>query len=295
MAKPHLLITGSNGLVASQFMAQYQNEYIFDTIDLSNTEKPVDITQLEQVKKAVSDSNAQAIIHCAAFTNVSEAWKQENNQLGTAYQVNVIGTKNVVQAATETKKHLIHISTPYIFDGSLDGLYSELQPASPIEWYGYTKAEAEQVITGSSASWTIFRIDQPFRSLPFSRPDTVRRIVTGLQTDTLPPQFIDHTFGPTFLDDFSHVLQWAAKEHVKGIFNATSGEQWTDFAFAEVVKSIFALPGTVHEGTLATYLAQSNRPYQKNTAMSTEKLRRAYGPQKSIKEALELVRAANNL
>jgi len=287
MEKAHLLITGSNGLVASQFMAQYGDQYVFDTIDLSNPEHPVDITKLDQVQRAVTDSSASAIIHCAAYTNVTEAWKQQDDRSGAAYQVNVIGTAHAAQAAAETGKHLVHISTPYIFDGTLDGLYTEEEPASPIEWYGYTKAEAERVLGESAASWTILRIDQPFRSLPFSRPDTVQRIISGLEAGTLPPQFTDHTFGPTFLDDFSHVLHWAVEQKSQGIFHATSGEKWTDYDFATAVQKAFGLKGTVQKGSLSEYLAKSNRPYQKNTALSTEKLVRLMGKQLDVADALK--------
>lgn len=286
MEKAHLLITGSNGLVASQFMAQYGDQYVFDTIDLSNQEHPVDITKLDQVQRAVTSSSATAIIHCAAYTNVTEAWKQQDDRSGAAYQVNVIGTAHAAQAAAESGKHIVHISTPYIFDGTLDGLYAEDEPASPIEWYGYTKAEAERVLGESAASWTILRIDQPFRSLPFPRPDTVQRIISGLESGSLPPQFTDHTFGPTFLDDFAHVLHWAVEQKSQGIFHATSGEKWTDYDFAVAVKKAFGLEGEVQKGSLSEYLAKSNRPYQKNTALSTKKLQSQFGVVSPILDAI---------
>lgn len=287
--KPHLLITGSNGLVASQFMAQYQTTFEFDTLDLSNPTHPIDITHYSQVEQALSRSSATAIIHCAAYTNVTEAWKQQGDTTGPAYQVNVIGTQNVMRAAAAMGKHVVHISTPYIFDGTFSGLYTEEMTPSPIEWYGHTKAEAERVVQESAASWTILRIDQPFRSLPFARPDTVQRIVSGLQHGTLQPQFSDHTFGPTFLDDFSRVLNWAVLQHPQGIYNASSGEQWSDYAFAVAVQEAFGLETTVRKGSLAEYLAQSNRPYQKNTAMSTQKLEKAFGKQLSVQEALKKI------
>lgn len=290
MAK-RLLITGSNGLVASQFMAQYADIYDFDTLDLSNPTNPVDITKSSDVLHAFELSSAEAVIHCAAYTNVTEAWKQQDDTSGPAYQVNVMGTQHVLEAALQTNKHMVHISTPYIFDGTFTDLYTEETEPSPIEWYGFTKAEAERLLRESSASWTILRIDQPFRSLPFSRPDTVQRIISGLQAGNLPPQFTDHTFGPTFLDDFSHILNWSVSTQPQGIFHASSGEKWTDYDFAVAVQHAFGLEGTIKQGTLSEYLANNNRPYQKNTAMSTTKLRSQYGTVHTVTDALTALAA----
>ncbi len=276
-------------MVASQFIAQYAHAFNFDTLDLSSTSSPVDITQQSQVQHAFENSTAAAVVHCAAYTNVTEAWKQQGKTDEPAYQVNVVGTKNVALAAAQTGKHLIHISTPYIFDGTLEGFYTEESLPSPIEWYGYTKAEAERVLQETTQNWTILRIDQPFRSLPFVRPDAVRRIVSGLKQRTLPPQFTDHTFGPTFLDDFSHVLNWAATAMPQGVFNASSGEKWTDYAFAEAVRKAFKLEVTVPKGSLSEYLAKSNRPYQRNTAMSTKKLAAAFKKLNTVAEALQIL------
>lgn len=270
--KPSLLITGSNGLVGSQFITQFASSYHFVNLDYSNKDNPVDITNKAAVFKALEQSTAEAIIHCAAFTNVTEAWKQEGDKKGPAYQVNVEGTANIVEAASQTNKHLIHISTAYVFDGSFPDLYQETDTPNPIEWYGYTKAEAERVIQENSTSWTIFRIDQPFRTLAFERPDSLMRIITGLQAGTLPPQFVDHTFGPTFLDDFSRVLDWAVHTKPAGIYHGTSGEQWSDFDFAQLASEALGLSGAIPKGTLEEYLKTTNRPYQKNTALSTEKL-----------------------
>lgn len=158
-----VITTGLNGLVGSKFEQLFSDKYSFDRMDASSKDNPVDITDLNQVMNVFKSSSAKSVIHLAAYTNVTGAWEQTDDKTGPAYLVNVEGTKNIVKACQETGKHLIHISTAYVFNGENEAMYLESDPVSPIEWYGQTKAWAEEAVMSSNTPWTIFRIDQPFR------------------------------------------------------------------------------------------------------------------------------------
>lgn len=282
--------TGLSGLVGSKVVELLSDQYSFQNIDLSHPTMPTDITQLDQVMRAVEASDADVLLHFAAYTDVTKAWEQRDDKSGVAYQVNVVGTQNMVEAAAQTGKHLVHISTAYVFNGEKEAPYTEEDPLFPIEWYGQTKAWAEEVVQASEGSWTILRIDQPFRSDPFARPDVVHKIINGLLQNTLRPAFTNHYIGPTYVDDFAKVIEWVIKAKPTGIYNATSGEQWTDYDLACAVQEVLQLPGKVEKGDLNDYLRQSNRPYQRNTALSTQKLRQELPePQMSVREALRHV------
>jgi dTDP-4-dehydrorhamnose reductase len=268
----HVLITGSNGLVGSRFTMDFSHQYEFDTCDISNPANPVDITDYSQVEKAFAKSSADVVVNLAAFTDVTKAWEQRDDESGPAYVINVIGTANVLKAAQTTGKHLIHISTAYVFDGEKEGLYSENDPINPIEWYGTTKAKAEEALTSTDSGWTILRIDQPFRPDPFPKTDTAHRIINGLLNGSLYPQFTDHYFGPTYLPDFSKVLAWTIENKPNGIYHASSGEIWSDFNFAQEIKNAHKFSTDVKPGILQDYLKTLNRPYQKNTALDCNKL-----------------------
>lgn len=271
--KQNILVTGGNGLVGSKFISMFANKYTFETMDISDPKNPIDITNPTQVLHTLENSNAKYVVHYAAYTDVTGAWKQNGNTTGIAYKVNVTGTQNLVAACNKTGKHLIHISTAYVFDGNTKGMYTEADPLSPIEWYGQTKAEAEMALTSSDINWTILRIDQPFRSDTQVRPDIVRRIASGLQNKALYPQFNNHYFGPTFIDDFAKVVEFFIRTGTTGLFNASSGEKWTDYDFAKLVQENFKLGGEVNSGDLNEYLQTLDRPYQRNTAMDVSKLK----------------------
>lgn len=287
--KTPILATGISGLVGSKFQQLYQDKYEVQNLDINHPVSPTDITNYEQVISTVSQSPAKSLVHLAAFTNVTAAWEQKDDKNGLAYQVNVIGTQNIIKACQETEKHLIHISTAYVFDGESDTLYSEEDQPHPIEWYGQTKWEAEQAVMASDISWTVLRIDQPFRSDPYERPDVVRKIINGLSNNNLPPQFSNQYFGPTFIDDFAKIIDFFIRKKTQGLFHASSGEKWSPFEFAQAVKKAHHLKGNINPGDLNEYLKTLNRPYQKNTAMSSKKLKQIIDFQmKTIKETLSL-------
>jgi dTDP-4-dehydrorhamnose reductase len=285
--KTPLLTTGLNGLVGSRFAKDFTYTYHFDNLDLRDKTQPTDITSYDQVFNSFQSSTATHVIHLAAYTDVTGAWQQTDDTSGLAYQVNVVGTENIVKAAQATDKHVIYISTAYVFDGEKPEIYTEDDAPNPIEWYGKTKWLAEEVVKKSTVPWTILRIDQPFRSDTFEKIDAVHRIIKGIQDDTLYPQFTNHYFGPTYVNDFAKVLDFVVRTSPTGLYHASSGESWTDFEFARLISDTLQLGGKIKEGDLNAYLAKSERPYQKNTAMSTAKLEKILDfKQKTVKEAI---------
>ncbi len=286
--KKPLITTGANGLVGSKFVQLFQDKYQIKSLELRHPTHPVDITNLNAVLSAFEQSAAESVIHLAAFTNVSAAWEQQGNKDGLVYQVNVGGTQNIIKACQQYNKHLIHISTAYVFDGEKDSQYTESDRPHPIEWYGQTKWEAEQAVMESDIDWTILRIDQPFRSDPNEKTDVAHRIVQGLQKQSLPPMFTDHYFGPTYIEDFGRVLDFFATSKTTGLFHATSGEKWSDYQFAQEIKQAHDLRGKIKKGTLDEYLKTLQRPYQRNTSLECSKLKKVLGFElTTIKQALE--------
>ncbi|MCA9370186.1 MAG: sugar nucleotide-binding protein [Pseudomonadales bacterium] len=285
--KQPLLITGGNGLVGSKFKQLYQDIYDFDSLDISDKKRPVDITDLESVRAALDGSAATHIIHLAAYTDVTGAWQQTDDKTGLAWKVNVDGTDNIVRAAQETGKHLVHVSTAFVFDGEKEGLYTETDAPNPIEWYGSTKAQSERIVMNASGDWTIFRIDFPFRFDTFLKPDIVRKLAGVITSDNPYPLFANHYFGPTVIEDFSKVLDWAVRTSPTGLYHASSGERWSDYDLAHLINTTHNLDGTVIKGDVHEYLKTLDRPYQKNTAMSTEKLQNKIDFElMSVKEAI---------
>ena len=164
MRKKKIILTGSNGLIGSKFKQLFRTKYEIINFDLSDQNNPLDITNFKNLNQRFKKySNIEAVVHMAAYTDVNKAFEEKNNKNGLVYKVNVIGTRNIARCCCEFSIPLIHLSTAYVFDGQKKSSYVEDDNVNPIEWYGQTKAYAEEEVVKVLKQYVILRLDQPFR------------------------------------------------------------------------------------------------------------------------------------
>lgn len=282
MKKKIIIATGLSGLVGSRIVELLGHK--FDFIDFS-LDSGVDITDFDLLKAKFKQFNkAEAVLHLAAFTDVSAAWEQNEDKSASCYQVNVSGSKNIAQLATETKKYLIHISTDFVFDGQnpSPGGYKENDKPNPIEWYGKTKYLAEQEVEKSGCDYIILRIAFPFKAKsaskklePVSKLDLVRKIVEKLKQKKELKMFTDQIITPTFIDDISKVIEKCFESKPRGIFHCVGSTSLSPFNLANKVANTFGFDKSLIKKTKLTDFLKENpdsRPRQKNLALSNEKL-----------------------
>lgn len=286
-SKPQIIITGASGLIGSRTLSLLAADYTLTPLRSADDGR-VDITDQRALESALEQyPQATAMIHLAAFTDVNAAWQQQGDKLAPAWQTNVVGSQHIAKACQKRGWYLLYTSTAFVFSGDKEGLYTEADSPAPIEWYGQTKAASEEIILNAGGKNVILRIDQPFTHLPFKKADTLHRVINGLQQGTLYPQFSNHFFGPTYIDDLVKIFSWCLKHQPQGIYHASSGEQWSDFAFAQMVADTLEINASVTKGDLQAYLQTIQRPYQKNTAMDNSKLKAALDfPLLTIKQAV---------
>lgn len=275
--------TGLTGLVGSSL----QHDLLeMDWVPFDRS-SGVDLLQLDSIDAASSQLEAELFLHCAAFTNVNKAWEDRGNKEGDVWRLNVDATEKLLQLAEQKNIPFVFISTAFVFDGEKQGLYLEEDLPHPIEWYGETKHEAERLVQAYEKG-VIVRIDQPFRYDLFpKKPDNLHLMVQKLKDGTLHPPFSDHFFSPTNLHDLARYMRWIFNNPSKNIYHASSNRSISDFELARMIQDFYAIPGEIQEGSLRSYLETSSRPYQKNTALSSEKIIKASGIQpSSLEDAL---------
>ena len=149
-----LLITGSNGQLGSHFN-NIQNS-LFKIIPSYYKKKSnfihLDITDDRQVDFVINKYKPDVIINTAAITDVD--FCQTNKSL--ARKVNVDGLKKIIKYSSSSTK-IIQISTDFIYDG-IKGLYNEESLPNPINYYGKTKLEAENILLSSKKNFIIIRV-----------------------------------------------------------------------------------------------------------------------------------------
>jgi dTDP-4-dehydrorhamnose reductase len=132
-----LLLTGANGQ-----LAQAVQKLLPQCIAFSATQ--LDITDIAAVNSCIKQHKISTIINCAAYTKVDLA-ETETEQ---AWAVNHLGAANLAS----TGVRVIHISTDYVFDGSLQRPYNESDQTNPQTVYGKSKLAGEQAVLACSQS-----------------------------------------------------------------------------------------------------------------------------------------------
>ena len=155
----NILVTGANGQLGNEMRIvskESKDNYIFtDVVEVEGRETSIlDITDLDAIRKMVSENDVKIIVNCAAYTNVDAA---ESNEV-LAEKLNSEAPKNLAIAMKEVNGLLIHISTDYVFGGDpYNTPCKEDQKGTPTGVYGLTKLHGEQGIVATNCNYVILR------------------------------------------------------------------------------------------------------------------------------------------
>lgn len=268
--KTKIFATGAAGLVGSRFVEMYADQYEIINLDLTTG---VDITDLSSIEAVLSrHPDAKALIHLAAFTDTNKAMEQQGDENGLCYQVNVVGTRNIVDACLKHGLYLIHISTDFVFDGNNSNPYIEEDKKNPLEWYGNTKAMAEDIVTNSKLSYSIVRISYPYRANYSQKPDIIGKIRSGLESGKLYPQFTDTIITPTLTDDIARAMAVLVERKLTGTYHVVGSTSLSPYDLAKTVATTYGFdPSLVKQGSLTEYMKTATRPFARYVAMSNTK------------------------
>ena len=146
----NILVTGANGQLGNEMRIlakESQDKYIFtDVNQVEGLETTfLDITNLEAIRTMVKEQNVNAIVNCAAWTNVDGAEEPEKYEL--VEKLNATAPENLAKAMKEVNGLLVHISTDYVFGAEpYNTPCKEDQTGTPTGVYGLTKLHGEQKI-----------------------------------------------------------------------------------------------------------------------------------------------------
>ncbi len=241
-----------------------------DDFELIPTDKEeCDITSRQKVSEVVKQTKPDAIIHCAAMTQVDDCESKQD----LAELLNAKGTENVALAAKESGARLIHISTDYVFDGEKEGPYKETDVAGGAKTvYGKTKWEGEEAVKNICDDYVIARISWLYGPQGPSFVHTMLKLADGKHPVLKVVE--DQKGNPTSTYAVARKLKEILhRPDLKGTFHVTcEGDvTWKDFA-----EKIFKLSGKdqkVIGCTTEEYPRPAPRP--KNSALVKEALKNA--------------------
>lgn len=155
----NILITGANGQLGNEMrIVAKHSDLNFIFTDISSNEgcdtHYLDICNREAVIEFVQRNEVDAIINCAAYTNVDMAESDKES----CYALNATAPENLAIAIQQRGGLLIHISTDYVFGGDeAHRPLTEDDECNPKSIYGKTKLLGEQAIRATNGDYVIIR------------------------------------------------------------------------------------------------------------------------------------------
>ena len=252
---------------------------------------PLDITDEKAVHQVLQKEKPTVILHCAAWTAVDLAEEEQNKE--TVYAVNVTGTKNLVKEAKELGARFVYISTDYVFDGEGTTPWKpDCTEFAPLNYYGQTKWQGEQMVKQYLSSCFIVRIAWVFGLNGGNFIKTMLKV--GKNHDRLTV-VKDQIGTPTYTKDLARLLVDMIQTEKYGIYHATNEGgyiSWYDFA-VEIFKQAAVLDSDYDEEHLQVVpvtteeygVSKARRPF--NSRLDRSKLvEQGFEPLPDWKDAL---------
>ncbi len=260
MDQAGLLIIGANGQLGRALQAKYPAAQAVD----SNL---LDITAAQQLAD-FDWSSVKTIINAAAYTNVDGAETADGRPL--AWKINANGAANLAQIASLNDITLVHISSDYVFDGTLNP-HTETEDYSPLSVYGQSKAAGDIAVALAPkhyllrATWVI------------GEGKNFVGIMLGLGQRGIAPTVVSDQIGRlTFTSELVAIIDHLVTTNAAyGTYNATnSGEP---ASWADITRLIFTVAGydlAVTDTSTAEYYAGKDgiAPRPLNSIMDLSKL-----------------------
>jgi len=245
-----------------------------------------DLANLQGLAQTVRAVQPQVIVNAAAYTAVDKAESEPE----LARTINALAPEVLAQGAARQRAWLVHYSTDYVFDGSGEKPWTETDKPAPLNVYGQTKLEGEQLIAASGCRHLIFRTSWVYGARGGNFAKTMLRLAR--ERDRL--SVIDDQFGaPTGADLLAditahairHVLPLVGHNELTqpGIYHlATSGQtSWYDYArfvlqaAEEAGVTLKATPDCVDPIPSAGFPTPARRPH--NSRLGTTLLQNTFG------------------
>ena len=243
----NILVTGANGQLGNEMRIVTKgskDNFIFtDVMDASeesmamlrklggediNTETTkLDITNLDAIRKMVSENDVKIIVNCAAWTNVDGAEDPEKYPI--VEKLNATAPENLAKAMKEVDGWLVQISTDYVFGKEpYNTPCQEDQKGTPTGVYGATKLLGEQKIIATGCQYMILRTAWLYSE--FGK----NFVKTMLNLTATKPQLkvvFDQTGTPTYAWDLATAIVAALKNPFEGIYHYSNEGvcSWFDF------------------------------------------------------------------
>jgi dTDP-4-dehydrorhamnose reductase len=244
-----LLVTGAAGMLGTDVVAAGTGH---EFVALARAD--LDITDADAVRSAVRDVRPDAVINCAAWTDVDGAETAE----AEATAINGDGAGHVASAAAEAGAHIVHVSTDYVFAGDATEPYAEADATGPRTAYGRSKLAGERAVAAAApGAHAIVRTAWVFGPHGRNFVDTMLRLGGGRDELSVVS---DQVGCPTYTGHLAQALLEIAATRPNGVLHVAGGGRCSWFELACATFAQAGMPVTVHPIGTADYPLPAPRP-----------------------------------
>ena len=231
----------------------------------------MDFTDPVQVQEVFSRRSPGYIIHAGAMTS-PDACEQHREK---AWAVNTEGTRLLLQAAEKKALPFCFISTDFVFSGAT-GMYREEEATGPVNYYGYTKQEAEKRVQASDLPWSVVRTVLVYGPPQPGRGNLLSLVKNKLEKGERLRVVDDQYRTPTYIGDLVKGISLLLEKQQTGIWHFSGEEMMTPYEMAVRTADYLGLEaGLLEKVNAATFPEPAKRPVR--TGLSVEKAKRELG------------------
>lgn len=277
-----VLITGANGFVGFYLTQRLlQKGYRVVASGRDNNRLPfthphltyhqLDFTRLEQVAQVFAATKPSIVVHGGALTKPDECTLNPE----AAVQVNVDGSRNMLEAATKAGAYFLYISTDFVFAGNQE-IYAEDDAPNPVNFYGETKAAAEGLVQQYPGEWAIARPILLYGKPQTGKQNIITMVATALKESRSLKLFTDQLRLPTYIEDFTWGLEKMIAAKAAGIYHFCGEDPLSPFDIGiQVAKYLHLNESGIAPATAADFHQPAARPPR--TMFSLEKVKKQFG------------------
>lgn len=254
------LVTGINGQLGHDVVKELEHKGYKDIYGVDKND--LDITNHDEVISYVNNIQPDVIFHNAAYTQVDNAEDEKE----ICYNVNVIGTKNLVEAARNVDAKIIYISTDYVFSGTGTTPYEVDDEKNPQNYYGKTKYEGELEVEKYPKHF-IVRTSWVFGINGKNFVKTMLRVSKDKQEVSVVS---DQIGSPTYTVDLANLLVTMAETEKYGTYHANNEGYCSWAEFTEYIYKTNNINTKVKHISTSEYKTKAVRPL--NSRLSKKSL-----------------------
>ena len=256
----NILVTGSTGQLGSDVVKELLKRG-YSTLSPNRSE--LNLCSEDNIRNYILNSNCEAIVHCAAYTQVDKAEDEKD----LCIKINATATKHIVKCAKILDIPMIYISTDYVFDGTKDGEYTENDETNPINIYGESKLAGEKYVQEILDKYYIVRTSWVFNINGKNFIGTMLRLSKANNQLSIVN---DQIGSPTYTKDLSRLLVDMLETSKYGLYHATNEGYCSWYEFANTIFKLANINIDIKAINSNEYASRAKRPM--NSKLSKDKL-----------------------